>query len=106
MKLTQNQMEHIQDQMAQGVLTADQANVEMVKTQRVRLIISKVPMSVRKALNAAVKTGELGHMVKTGYKPEAYYHPQFEYLAKQARCEHEHRTRAALIGVLVKNKTF
>jgi hypothetical protein len=100
MKLTQNHVEHLQDKLDRGEMTADQANVEKVKMARVQLVTCRMPMAVRKALNAAVKRGELSHMPKDGRKPEAYYHPTFEYLAKQARNEHERNTLKALAGVL------
>lgn len=98
MRLSQNDMEHLQDQVRQGLMTAEQANVEKVRMQRV-LLAGRIPADVRKALNAAVKRGELGHMKKDGNKPEAYYHPTFEYLAKGARAEHERSVARALLAV-------
>lgn len=98
MRLSQNDMEHLQDQVRQGLMTAEQANVEKVRMQRV-LLAGRIPADVRKALNAAVKRGELGHMKKDGSKPEAYYHPTFEYLAKGARAEHERSVVRALLAV-------
>jgi hypothetical protein len=100
MKLTQNHVEYLKDQLERGEMTADQANVEKVKMARVQLVTRSLPSAVRKALNAAVKNGELCRMPKDGRKPEAYYHPSFEYLAKQARNEHERSTLKALAGVL------
>lgn len=98
MRLSKNDMEHLQDQVLQGLMTAEQANVEKVRMQRV-LLAGRIPADVRKALNAAVKRGELGHMKKDGNKPEAYYHPTFEYLAKGARAEHERSVVRALLAV-------
>jgi hypothetical protein len=57
-----------------GEITTDQANVLAVQIAGVRLIHGSVPSSVRKALNAAVKLGELGHIRKDGLSPEAYHH--------------------------------
>lgn len=85
MKLSQNDMERIQDKLQQGLITIDEANVEMVKCERVRLISNKLPLSVRKALNKAVKDGVLGHMKKENYKPECYYFLPFKHLANQER---------------------
>lgn len=85
----QNDIEHLQDLMQKGQLTADQANVEMVKLQRYRMVINSLPAAVRKALNAAVKRGELGHMKKEGHKPECYFHPTFQYLAVAERNRRE-----------------
>jgi len=56
---------------------------------RVHLVTCKIPAQVRKALSLAVKRGELGHWKKDEKKPEAYFHPDFEHLARQARKEHE-----------------
>ena len=89
MQLSQNQLEHIIDMMQRGEITADQANVKKVLTQRVLLVVTKLPAGVRKALNAAVKNGELAHMKKDGHKPEVYFHPTFDYLAKGERSAHE-----------------
>lgn len=95
----QNDIEHLQDLMQRGELSADQANVELVKIKRFRLITNSIPASVRKALNQAVKNGELGHMKKEGHKPECYYHPTFDYLAKGARRNHEERIKHSLSKV-------
>lgn len=100
MKLTQNHIEHLQDLMQRGLLTADQANVEKVKMARVQLVQGRLPAQVRKALNAAVKSGELGHVKKQGKKPEAYFHPTFEHLANSERSRCERETLAALSGVV------
>lgn len=85
----QNDIEHLQDLMQKGELTADQANVQMVRTERFRMVVNSLPASLRKALNAAVRSGELGHMKKDGQKPECYFHPTFEYLAKAERLKRE-----------------
>jgi hypothetical protein len=53
MKLTQNQVEQPQDLLERGEITSDQANVEKVKMARVQLVTGRMPMHVRKALNAA-----------------------------------------------------
>ncbi|AJO79401.1 hypothetical protein [Pseudomonas sp. MRSN 12121] len=85
----QNDIEHLQDLMQRGELTADQANVQMVRNERFRMVVNSLPANVRKALNAAVRSGELGHMKKDGHKPECYFHPTFEYLAKAERLKRE-----------------
>lgn len=96
MDIKQNDLERLKDLMHRGELTADQANVEMVKTQRVRLVTSRLPAQVRRALNAAVKRGELAHLKKDGRRPEAYCHPTFEYLAHGERAKHEREIVEAL----------
>lgn len=81
----QNIREQIQDQKERGLMSAAEANVALVRGHRYRLVKNRVPRDVRAALNAAVKAGKLGHLKKDGHKPEAYYHPTFDYLARAAR---------------------
>jgi hypothetical protein len=81
----QNDIVSLLDLMQRGELTADQANVQLVRNDRYRIVVNGLPASVRKALNAAVKAGELGHWKKDGHKPECYFHPTFDYLAKAER---------------------
>lgn len=102
MGLKQNDREHLIDMVERGEMTADQANVKKVLMQRVLLVTTQIPADVRKALNAAVKRGELGHMKKDGQKPEAYYHPTFDYIAKAERRDHERNTLQALAGVVAR----
>ena len=102
MKLTQNNMERLQDMLLRGEMTADQANVEKVKMARVQVVTGRLPQQVRKALNAAAKCGELKHLARNGRKPEVYFHPSFESLAKQARADYERETLNALSGVCTK----
>lgn len=85
----QNDIERLKDLMQRGELSVDQANVQLVRDDRFRMVINTVPASVRRALNAAVRSGELGHMKKDGHKPECYFHPTFEYLAKAERASRE-----------------
>ena len=99
MKLTQNHIEHLNDQIHCGIITADEANVERVRIARVQVVTGKLPAQVRKALNAAVKRGYLGHWKRDGNKPEVYFHPTFDYLAREARNKHEHKIAAALKAV-------
>ena len=96
MKLSQNDMERIHDKLQQGLITVDEANVEMVKCQRVRLITGKLPANVRKALNKAVRDGFLGHMKKDNYKPECYYFKPFEHLAHKERTEEHNKSIESL----------
>ncbi len=102
MNLKQNDREHLVDMVQRGEMTADQANVEKVKMMRVQLVIGRLPAQVRKALNEAVKRGELGHVKKEGRKPEAYYHPTFEYIATQERNAYERETLKALAAVMAR----
>lgn len=70
----QNALDYAKDQMQQGKINADQANVLIVQMMGFRVIVGKLPTQVRKALNEAVKNGELGRLKKEGLKPEIYHH--------------------------------
>lgn len=70
----QNDLAFVKDQLQQGKITLAQANVKLVQLEGVRLIKGTTPRDVRKALNTAVKAGELGHIKKDGLRPEAYHH--------------------------------
>ncbi len=98
MKLNQNDFEHLKDKLNLGEMTAAEANVQKVRMQRV-LLVSRLPADVRRALSEAVKRGELGHMKKDGHKPEAYFHPTFDYLARQERNVHERHVLRAISAV-------
>ena len=99
MAIKQNDLERIKDKLFLGEITLDQANVQMILCQRVRLIVGKIPMAVRRSLNAAVKAGELGHMRKDGHKPEVYYHPAFAHMARAARLKHEREVTNAVCAI-------
>lgn len=62
------------DKMQIGEINVDQANVLAVQIAGVRILSNTVPSQVRKALNQAVKSGELGHIKKEGLRPEVYHH--------------------------------
>ena len=103
MKLSQNDMERIQDRLEQGLINIDEANVEMIKCQRVRLITGKLPSIVRKALNNSVKNGDLGYMKKEGYKPECYYFKPFKHIAEQERVKFHNKEveKDKLLGLVL-----
>ena len=86
-EMKQNDLERIKDQLERGLISVDEANVQMVKCERFRIIKGKLPQSVRKSLNSAVKSGVLGHMKKDGYKPECYYFEPFKHMADAKRTE-------------------
>jgi hypothetical protein len=95
----QNDIEHLVDMMQQGEMTAAEANVQMVRNERVKVVVNKLPREVRTALNEAVRNGVLAHMRKDGFKPEVYYHPTFEYMAKDARSKAE-RESVRILGIV------
>lgn len=98
----QNDIEWLKDQLQLGNITAEKANVEMVRMERVKIINGSIPSHVRKALNTAVKVGELCHKQKEGRKPEVYYHPNFEHLADEKRNQSEKKVLKSLAGVVAR----
>jgi hypothetical protein len=99
MTINQNDMEHIKDMMQRGLMTPDEANVYKVECMRILLVTASIPSNVRRALNAAVKSGRLEHMKKDGNKPEAFYKKGFEYMAKEGRHNHEVKVLNSIIEV-------
>lgn len=102
----QNALEIASDKMQQGLITADQANLLIVQMMGVRLITTRIPADVRKALNAAVKSGELGHIKKEGTMPEAYHHKNGRARALEARNEHARNINTALAKVCAPSRSF
>lgn len=96
---TQMVVERIRERLRMGEVTSAQANVEMVLAERVRVVKGRVPSDVRRALNEAVSAGVLGHFKKDGFKPEIYFHPTFEYLAKGERAAVERAAKEAVAKV-------
>lgn len=99
--LSQNDLENFMNLVQRGEMTADEANVEMVRAARVRVISNSIPRSTRKALNDAVKSGRLGYYKKDGKKPEVYFHPSFDYLARSERNRIEKETIKALLKTCI-----
>jgi hypothetical protein len=97
---------YLQELVRQAVINADKANVMMVRMQRVRIVKIKLPANVRKALNAAVKSGELCHKRKDGLRPEVYYHPSFEHLAIKELDQHEKNAIDAISSVMASPKNL
>lgn len=100
MNINQSELDRLIERTRQGELTPDQANVLKVRMERVSLVTSRIPAQVRRALNEAVKRGELGHIKKDGHKPEAYFHPNFEFMVAGELNSHESRIIAATSKVL------
>jgi hypothetical protein len=80
----QNDIEMVKDKLQRGLITSEEANIQMVRNERYR-IITHLHKEIRENLNHGVKNGMLGHLKKDGLKPEIFYHPDFKYLAIEAR---------------------
>lgn len=98
-KRVQHIRERITDKLERGLITAAQANVELVRAERFRIITNRLMKDVRRALDEAVKAGTLGYKKKEGLKPAVYFHPTFEYLANQERNRIERESIARLSKV-------
>ena len=87
----QNALEYVKDQMQRGLMTASESNVKMVQMMGIKIVNGKLHSEVRKALNEAVKIGELGKVKKDGLKPEIYHHKnaRARALTEQDRIERE-----------------
>ena len=90
-------------QYAQGMIdsgaSAADANVALVRMEGVRLVKARMPREVRAALMAGVRDGRLGHLPKDGRKPEAFFHPNSIWRAKEERQREENATIRALATV-------
>ena len=80
--------------------STDEANVYIVKLMGVKLVFGSIPADVRKALNAAVKTGELGHIKKDGLLIEAYHHKNARAEALEARQKYARKAVLAITKVV------
>ena len=98
--------EKAQDMLYKGELSdTAAANVEIVRMMGVR-IVSKIPSDVRKALNAAVKEGRLGHLKKDGLKPEAYFHPNSKHIALDMRTRQAYESAQSILKLCVPHSSF
>ncbi|MFA5166636.1 MAG: hypothetical protein WC449_05125 [Candidatus Paceibacterota bacterium] len=88
-------LESIKKQLRAGEITTEEANVQIVRLERIR-IVTKLSKEIRTYLNNAVKAGRLGHLKKDSALSEIYYHPNFKYLALEAREKELYRLRDAL----------
>lgn len=95
----QNIIESIKDKLQRGLISAADANVEIVRALRYTIVTRSLPRDVRAAYNSAVKSGRLGHYKKGIYTPECYYHPTFDYLARAEIAKHKKMTMDAVAKV-------
>lgn len=97
--MSASDVESVMDEFRRGLISAAEANVQMVRCEGVRLIAGRVGRDVRAALNAAVREGRLGHLKKDGLKPEAYFHPNSEANARDQRNQKQARAYAAIARI-------
>lgn len=99
MTTEQNIIERIKDKLKRGLITADEANVQIVEDLRFRVITNRLDMATRKALNNAVKKGRLERIKKDGLRPEVYYKTNFRHLAIQELNRIELRAKNAIKNI-------
>jgi hypothetical protein len=76
-------------------------NVAQILVQATRVIRGRVPASVRKELNAAVKAGVLGHLKRDGLKPEIFFHPYHIHGARERQIREAEYSARCIAGVVV-----
>lgn len=89
-------LEILEEQVANGEVDKDMQNVGLIRLERARLIKNSIPRSVRNELLRGVKKGLLARLPKDGYKPECFYHPDFEHLAIGKRAQAKDKVTNAL----------
>lgn len=93
--------EHARGMLEKGELPdIAAANVAIVRMMGVRLIDSRVPREARAALQAGVRSGQLGHLAKKGLEPEAFFHPNAKAHAKDLRAREARKAIDALKVVI------
>lgn len=71
--------------MIDAGMSVGDANVELVRMMGVRIVNAKMDRATRAALMSGVKAGKLGRIAKDGLKPEAFFHPNSIWNAKEER---------------------
>jgi len=71
--------------MMENGMSLDDANIEIVRMMGVRIVSGGFDRRTRSALMQGVKDGKLGHLKKDGLKPEAFFHPNAIWSAKEER---------------------
>jgi hypothetical protein len=80
----QQALKYAQGMIDAGMSVAD-ANIELVRMMGVRIVSSGLDRGTRLALMAGVKGGRLGRLPKSGTRPEAFFHPNALWNAKEQR---------------------
>ena len=99
----QSALTYARDMMDTKGTSADDANVQVVRMRGVVIIKGRIPREVRNAYMRAVKSGQLGRLKKEGLKPEAFFHPNSIWNAKDQRAAIENASLRAIAGVYATN---
>jgi hypothetical protein len=97
--------EAIQQAYSNGRLHEVAPNAENIRVHAMRVIVGKVPLGVRRELNAAVKAGLLGRLPKDGLKPEIYFHPDHLHGARDRQKSEAEYAISNIAGVMGVDKS-
>ena len=75
-------------------------NVEQILCSASRVIRGRIPLQVRRELQAAVKAGVLGRLAKDGLKPEVYFHPDHKHGAVERQKSEALYAAKCIAGVI------
>lgn len=78
-----NALSYVKDQMRQGKMSVEDANIELIRMIGIRVVDCSIPAQVRKYLSNGVRAGRLGKLPKKGLAPEIYFHPNSRATAIQ-----------------------
>ena len=82
----QQALQHAKGMIDSGMSVAD-ANVQLVRMVGVKIVSGSLDRATRAALMAGVKDGRIGRLAKDGIKPEAFFHPNSLWVAKEERAK-------------------
>lgn len=78
-----NALSYVKDQMQQGKMSLEDANIELIRMIGIRVVEGSIPAQVRKYLSSGVRAGRIGRLPKKGLAPEIYFHPNSRATAIQ-----------------------
>lgn len=91
--------EKAKDMLDKGELPDRAAYYVLIVQMMGARLVTSLTADERRALNAAVKAGKLGHLKRDGRKPEAYFHINGKARALQLRDDHHREVDAAVASV-------
>ena len=94
----QQALQHAKGMIDGGMSVAD-ANIELVRMMGVRIVSAGLDRGTRAALMAGVKGGRIGRLAKEGNKPEAFFHPNALWNAKEERSKIANAAIRAILAV-------